>query len=73
MTIARGLFDTPLLATVSDDRRAAPAAGVPHPRGLGSPDEYAAHVVHCVENPMLNGECIRLDGALRMPPGGVAA
>ena len=73
MTIAPGLFDTPLLATVSDDRRAALAAGVPHPRRLGSPDEYAAHVVHCVENSMLNGECIRLDGALRMPPGGVAA
>jgi NAD(P)-dependent dehydrogenase (short-subunit alcohol dehydrogenase family) len=73
MTIAPGLFDTPLLATVSDDLRAALAAGVPHPRRLGSPDEYAALVVHCVENPMLNGECIRLDGALRMPPGGVAA
>jgi len=73
MTIAPGLFDTPLLATVSHDLRAALAAGVPHPSRLGSPDEYAALVVHCVENPMLNGECIRLDGALRMPPGGVAA
>jgi 3-hydroxyacyl-CoA dehydrogenase/3-hydroxy-2-methylbutyryl-CoA dehydrogenase len=73
ITIAPGLFDTPLLATVSDELRAALAAGVPHPRRLGTPDEYAALVVHCVENPMLNGECIRLDGALRMPPGGVAA
>jgi 3-hydroxyacyl-CoA dehydrogenase / 3-hydroxy-2-methylbutyryl-CoA dehydrogenase len=73
ITIAPGLFDTPLLATVSDDLRAALADGVPHPRRLGSPDEYAALVAHCVENPMLNGECIRLDGALRMPPGGVAA
>jgi 3-hydroxyacyl-CoA dehydrogenase / 3-hydroxy-2-methylbutyryl-CoA dehydrogenase len=73
MTIAPGLFDTPLLATVSDDLRAALAAGIPHPRRLGSPGEYAALVVHCVENPMLNGECIRLDGALRMPPGGVAS
>jgi hypothetical protein len=49
------------------------AAGVPHPRRLGGPDEYAARLVHCVENPMLNRETIRLDGALRMPPGGVAA
>jgi 3-hydroxyacyl-CoA dehydrogenase/3-hydroxy-2-methylbutyryl-CoA dehydrogenase len=73
MTIAPGLFDTPLLATVSDDLRAALAAGIPHPRRLGSPGEYAALVVHCIENPMLNGECIRLDGALRMPPGGVAS
>ena len=73
MTIAPGLFDTPLLATVSDDLRAALAAGIPHPRRLGSPGEYAALVVQCVENPMLNGECIRLDGALRMPPGGVAS
>jgi 3-hydroxyacyl-CoA dehydrogenase / 3-hydroxy-2-methylbutyryl-CoA dehydrogenase len=73
MTIAPGLFDTPLLASVSDDLRAALAAGIPHPRRLGSPGEYAALVVQCVENPMLNGECIRLDGALRMPPGGVAS
>jgi NAD(P)-dependent dehydrogenase (short-subunit alcohol dehydrogenase family) len=70
MTIAPDLFDTPLLATVSDDGCAALAAGVPHPRRLGSPDEYAALVVHCVENPMLNGVCI-LDGVFRMPPGGV--
>jgi NAD(P)-dependent dehydrogenase (short-subunit alcohol dehydrogenase family) len=53
--------------------RAARAAGVARPCRLGSPDEYAALVVHCVENPMLNRESIRLDGAPRMPPGGVAA
>lgn len=70
MTIAPDLFDTLLLATVSAELRAALAACVPHPRRLGSPDEYAALVVHCVENPMLNGECI-LDGVFRMPPGGV--
>jgi 3-hydroxyacyl-CoA dehydrogenase / 3-hydroxy-2-methylbutyryl-CoA dehydrogenase len=73
MTIAPGLLDRPLLATVSDDLRAARAAGVARPRRLGSPNEYGALVVHCVENPMLNVECIRLDGAPRMPPGGVGA
>src|SRR4029450_6408270 len=73
MTIAPGLFDTPLLATVSDDLRAALAAGIPHPRRLGSPGEYAALVVQCVENPMLHGECIRLDRALGLPPAGAPA
>jgi NADPH:quinone reductase-like Zn-dependent oxidoreductase len=65
-------LDTPLLATVSDDFRAALAAGVARPRRLGSPDESAALVVHRVENPTLNRESIRLDGAPRRP-GGVAA
>jgi 3-hydroxyacyl-CoA dehydrogenase / 3-hydroxy-2-methylbutyryl-CoA dehydrogenase len=67
-TIAPGLFDTPLLAGLPDEARAALGAQVPHPARLGAPEEYAALAVHVVENPMLNGEVIRLDGALRMPP-----
>ena len=67
-TIAPGLFDTPLLAGLPEDARAALGAQVPHPARLGSPSEYAALAAHVVENPMLNGEVIRLDGALRMPP-----
>lgn len=67
-TIAPGLFDTPLLAGLPDETRAALGAQVPHPARLGAPSEYAALVAHIVENPMLNGEVIRLDGALRMPP-----
>ena len=67
-TIAPGLFDTPLLAALPEAAREALGAGVPHPARLGNPDEYGALAVHVVENPMLNGEVIRLDGALRMPP-----
>jgi NAD(P)-dependent dehydrogenase (short-subunit alcohol dehydrogenase family) len=67
-TIAPGLFDTPLLAGLPEDAREALGAQVPHPARLGSPDEYGALVAHIVENPMLNGEVVRLDGALRMPP-----
>ncbi len=67
-TIAPGLFDTPLLAGLPEDARAALGAQVPHPARLGHPDEYAALAAHIVENPMLNGEVVRLDGALRMPP-----
>jgi 3-hydroxyacyl-CoA dehydrogenase / 3-hydroxy-2-methylbutyryl-CoA dehydrogenase len=67
-TIAPGLFDTPLLAGLPEEARAALGAQVPHPARLGAPDEYAALAVHVAENPMLNGEVIRLDGALRMPP-----
>jgi 3-hydroxyacyl-CoA dehydrogenase / 3-hydroxy-2-methylbutyryl-CoA dehydrogenase len=67
-TIAPGLFDTPLLAALPEDARAALGEQVPHPHRLGRPDEYAALAAHIVENPMLNGEVIRLDGALRMPP-----
>jgi 3-hydroxyacyl-CoA dehydrogenase/3-hydroxy-2-methylbutyryl-CoA dehydrogenase len=67
-TIAPGLFDTPLLAGLPEDARAALGAQVPHPARLGLPDEYAALAAHIVENPMLNGEVVRLDGALRMPP-----
>ncbi len=67
-TIAPGLFDTPLLAGLPEETRAALGAQVPHPARLGAPAEYAALAAHIVENPMLNGEVIRLDGALRMPP-----
>ncbi len=67
-TIAPGLFDTPLLAGLPEEARAALGAQVPHPARLGHPDEYAALAAHVVANPMLNGEVIRLDGALRMPP-----
>ncbi|BCO39249.1 SDR family NAD(P)-dependent oxidoreductase [Mycobacterium avium] len=64
-SIAPGLFDTPLLPERS---REALAQKVPHPRRLGMPHEYAALARHIVENPMLNGETVRLDGALRMGP-----
>jgi NAD(P)-dependent dehydrogenase (short-subunit alcohol dehydrogenase family) len=67
-TIAPGLFDTPLLAGLPDEARQALGAQVPHPPRLGDPSEYAALACHIAENPMLNGETIRLDGALRMPP-----
>jgi 3-hydroxyacyl-CoA dehydrogenase / 3-hydroxy-2-methylbutyryl-CoA dehydrogenase len=67
-TIAPGLFDTPLLAGLPEEARAALGDQVPHPKRLGAPEEYAALAAHVVENPMLNGEVIRLDGALRMPP-----
>jgi NAD(P)-dependent dehydrogenase (short-subunit alcohol dehydrogenase family) len=67
-TIAPGLFDTPLLAGLPDEARQALGAQVPHPPRLGRPEEYAQLACHIAENPMLNGETIRLDGALRMPP-----
>jgi NAD(P)-dependent dehydrogenase (short-subunit alcohol dehydrogenase family) len=67
-TIAPGLFDTPLLAALPQDQRDALGAQVPFPQRLGAPGEYAALAAHVVENRMLNGEVIRLDGALRMPP-----
>jgi 3-hydroxyacyl-CoA dehydrogenase / 3-hydroxy-2-methylbutyryl-CoA dehydrogenase len=68
VTIAPGLFDTPLLAGLPEEARVALGEQVPHPHRLGRPDEYGALAAHIVENPMLNGEVIRLDGALRMPP-----
>jgi NAD(P)-dependent dehydrogenase (short-subunit alcohol dehydrogenase family) len=67
-TIAPGLFDTPLLAGLPEEAREALGAQVPHPARLGDPGEYAALAAHIVENSMLNGEVVRLDGALRMPP-----
>jgi NAD(P)-dependent dehydrogenase (short-subunit alcohol dehydrogenase family) len=67
-TIAPGVFDTPLLAALPEAAREALGAGVPHPARLGRPEEYALLACHIAENAMLNGETIRLDGALRMPP-----
>jgi NAD(P)-dependent dehydrogenase (short-subunit alcohol dehydrogenase family) len=68
VTVAPGLFRTPLFATLSDEFIASLEAQVPHPSRLGDPAEYAAMVAHIVANPMLNGETIRLDGAIRMAP-----
>jgi NAD(P)-dependent dehydrogenase (short-subunit alcohol dehydrogenase family) len=68
MTIAPGTFDTPMLAGLPQEARDSLGAQIPHPARLGRPSEYAALVRHIVENPMLNGEVIRLDGALRMSP-----
>jgi NAD(P)-dependent dehydrogenase (short-subunit alcohol dehydrogenase family) len=68
MTIAPGLFDTPILARLPEPVRESLAASVPNPHRLGRPDEFAALVTHIIDNPMLNGETIRLDGAIRMPP-----
>jgi NAD(P)-dependent dehydrogenase (short-subunit alcohol dehydrogenase family) len=67
-TIAPGTFDTPLLAGLPAPAREALAQSVPYPRRLGRPDEFAALALHIAENEMLNGEVIRLDGALRMAP-----
>jgi len=67
-TIAPGLFDTPLLAALPQEARDKLGAGVPFPQRLGAPAEYAQLACHLVENVMVNGETIRLDGALRMPP-----
>ncbi len=67
-TIAPGTFDTPLLNRLSDDVRASLAKTVPHPSRLGEPDEYAKLALHVIDNAMLNGETIRLDGAIRMAP-----
>ncbi|MEV6876483.1 3-hydroxyacyl-CoA dehydrogenase [Amycolatopsis sp. NPDC051128] len=68
VTIAPGLFDTPPMAAAPDELRAALGKQVPHPSRLGDPAEFAALVAHVVANPMLNGEVIRLDGAIRMSP-----
>ena len=66
MTIAPGIFDTPLMASLSEAARQSLATQVPFPPRLGRPAEYAALVAHIIENEMLNGEVIRLDGAIRM-------
>lgn len=68
LTIAPGIFDTPMLAGLPEKARLSLGEQVPFPSRLGDPDEYAALAQHIVENPMLNGEIIRLDGALRMTP-----
>ena len=67
-TIAPGIFETPMMAGLGEEVRASLEALVPHPARLGKPEEYAALVAHIVDNSLLNGEVIRLDGALRMPP-----
>ncbi|HEX8586657.1 3-hydroxyacyl-CoA dehydrogenase [Pseudomonas sp.] len=66
MTIAPGIFETPMMAGMTPQVRESLSAGVPFPPRLGKPEEYAALVRHIIENSMLNGEVIRLDGALRM-------
>jgi NAD(P)-dependent dehydrogenase (short-subunit alcohol dehydrogenase family) len=67
-TIAPGTFDTPLLAALPEENRIELGKSIPFPSRLGRPEEFAALAAHIVENEMLNGEVIRLDGALRMPP-----
>lgn len=67
-TIAPGVFDTPILARLPENVKASLGAAVPHPPRLGQADEFASLALHILENPMLNGETIRLDGALRMSP-----
>lgn len=67
-TIAPGTFDTPILQRVKPEVREGLAAAIPHPRRLGRPNEFAMLAQQIIENPMLNGETIRLDGAIRMPP-----
>lgn len=67
-TIAPGVFDTPILARFSQEIRDGLGAQVPHPSRLGQPEEFAALAEHIISNPMLNGETIRLDGAIRMSP-----
>ncbi|WP_029430715.1 SDR family NAD(P)-dependent oxidoreductase [Blastococcus sp. URHD0036] len=68
MTIAPGLFDTPLLASLPDDAKESLGRQVPHPSRLGRPNEFGLLVAQVIANPMLNGEVIRLDGAIRMAP-----
>ncbi|WP_120966941.1 3-hydroxyacyl-CoA dehydrogenase [Comamonas sp. lk] len=68
MTIAPGIFGTPMLFTMPQEVQDALAAGVPFPSRLGKPEDYAKLVKHILENDMLNGEVIRLDGAIRMAP-----
>jgi NAD(P)-dependent dehydrogenase (short-subunit alcohol dehydrogenase family) len=67
-SIAPGIFDTPILSRFSQDIKDGLAAQIPHPARLGEPDEYARLAMAILDNPMLNGEVIRLDGAIRMAP-----
>jgi NAD(P)-dependent dehydrogenase (short-subunit alcohol dehydrogenase family) len=67
-TIAPGVFDTPMLGRLEDRVRDALAATVVHPKRLGQPDDYARLAVEMLQNPYLNGETVRLDGAIRMAP-----
>ncbi len=68
MAIAPGIFGTPMLLAMPQDVQDSLAASIPFPSRLGKPEEYAALALHIIENPMLNGETIRLDGAIRMAP-----
>ncbi len=68
MTIAPGLFQTPMMAALPEEVQQSLGASVPYPSRLGAPEEYAALALHIIANRMLNGETIRLDGALRMAP-----
>jgi NAD(P)-dependent dehydrogenase (short-subunit alcohol dehydrogenase family) len=68
LTIAPGTFHTPMLGQLPEEQRQALAAGIPFPARLGNPDEFAQLALHMIENSYLNGETVRLDGALRMPP-----
>ena len=68
VTIAPGIFDTPMLAGLPEEARESLGSQVPYPSRLGRPDEYAALAAHIIANQMLNGEVIRLDGAIRMAP-----
>lgn len=68
MTIAPGIVDTPMLATVNEEIRAGLAEGVPFPKRLGTPDDYAKLALDIIDHDYLNGEVIRMDGALRMAP-----
>ena len=68
LTIAPGLFDTPLMSRIPEEVRASLGEGVPFPPRLGQPEEYARLAMHAIGNVMLNGEVVRLDGALRLPP-----
>ena len=68
MTIAPGIFETPMMAALPQDAQDSLGKQTPFPPRLGAPEEYAAMVMHIIENIMLNGETIRLDGAVRMQP-----
>lgn len=68
MTVAPGTMETPMMAGLPEETKASLGAMVPHPSRLGKPSEFASLVAHVIDNPMLNGEVIRMDGALRMPP-----
>jgi len=68
MTVAPGIFETPMMAGLPEDAQKSLGQQVPHPSRLGKASEYAALVAHIIGNPMLNGETIRLDGAIRMGP-----
>jgi len=68
LTIAPGIVDTPMLAGVTEEFRAGLAAGVPFPKRLGKPEEYAQLAIALIEHDYLNGEVVRMDGALRMAP-----